>query len=178
MAAGVFVASLVLAAATDPLAPARAGQMQCYAPEPRGRTCVALAAYAWDPDGRISNTADVLVAPSPVIVARTVSPVMVRGDEVCGPLRRADFERAEVSVDGRPAAPAMAQRVRHELLAAMSGEVGQEVCTTYVPIIGAYIAKIAIDGVPHPEMSARVIWVRPQDGYRVAPRGVFRNAAP
>jgi hypothetical protein len=170
MAAGALLASLVVAAMADPLGPARAGQMQCYAPEPRGRTCVALAAYDWDGEGRIANTAYVLVAPDPVIIARTVSPVMVRGDAVCGPLRRIDFEQAEITVAGRPAAPALAQRVRRELMGAMSGEIGQEVCTTYVPIIGAYIAKITIDGVAHPELSARVIWVSPQDGYRVAPR--------
>lgn len=169
---GLLVGIMLMAAAAasgDTLAPARAGQLQCYNPDTARKTCVALAGYDWAADGSISNRAEVLVSASPLITATTRTPIVLRDGAICGPLRREDFQGATISMDGKPASPELTQKVRDGMSGAMASAIGKEICTTYVPEGQGFAAKVTLDGVAHPEMAAKVIWVRPDEGYRVSP---------
>ncbi len=65
--------TLMLAGAepADPIGPALAGKVQCYAPNVARKTCSSIGAYARTADGHIDNRALVLVSPSPVIILET-----------------------------------------------------------------------------------------------------------
>jgi hypothetical protein len=72
-------------------------------------------------------------------------------------------------VSGAPASPSVAGKVRDGMVNAFSAQIGKEICTAY-PAAGDHLqAKVTIDGAAHAEMTAAVIWVRPDEGYKVAP---------
>lgn len=151
------------------LAPARAGQLQCSEPDILARTCSALASYTQRADGAYDNGYRVLVVDDPVVVMTGSSPVRVRSDgAVCGPLTRADLDSATFTVSGFPASTEDAAALRGQL-AEMPDFVAEEVCTRYTSVGDGLRADVTLNGQARPN-SARVIWVRPEDGYRVAPR--------
>jgi hypothetical protein len=174
--------ALVLAAAAatvtppadaDPLAPGRAGMLQCYQPDAARKTCSALAGYRVGADGVIVNRAEVLLSASPWITVVTESPVTVRAGAVCGPLTGVDTAR--VLLDGQPADAGTTARVRQALTAAYAPFAGKDICTTYIaepaPFQGgyAYRAEATVGGDPRPDLTQRVIWVYPEGEWVVRP---------
>lgn len=154
----------------DVLAPARQGDLQCYAPNAQAKTCAALAAYAFDAQGKITNTGDVVIYPNPVIVMHMTSPVEVRSGAVCGPLRQEDVSQATFTIDGQAAPEAETQTIRTQFAQQAASLIGVDICTTYTPTAdGAFRADATVGGTPHPEMTQTVIWVHPSDGYHAAP---------
>ncbi len=157
------------AAQADPLAEARAGQLQCYKPDTARKTCAARSGYAFGSDGQIINTADVLLAPQPALIMRTSSSVVIKGEAVCGPMRKEDIETAQLLLNGAPLPEDKAAAVRAQIIGAFQQQIGKEVCTTYVPAGDRLSAQVSIDGVPNPAYTQEVIWVKPEDGYAVSP---------
>lgn len=169
LASAMLACSTAAHAADDPLAPAREGQLQCYMSDAARKTCGSLAGYSWDAKGAITNRAEVMLAPNPVTTMVSTTPVTVRDGAVCGPIRAEDLEAAEIRVGGAPASAEVAASVHKQVAAAMSFAIGHEFCTTYVPTKDGLKAQVTVDGTAHPEMSAIVTWVKPGDGYKVAP---------
>jgi hypothetical protein len=154
-------------AQSDPLAPARQGQVQCFEPDAANKTCAAIASYAFAADGTINNTSDVLIFPEPAIVMHITSPVTERGDQVCGPIRNEDIASAQFVIDGQPTSDDNAQTIRAQMREQLAAMIGVEVCSRFVPDGGGFRAVATAGGRPQPDQ--RVAWVRPSDGYRVAP---------
>ena len=157
-----------VAPADDPLAPAWAGQVQCYAPDVQRRTCVSIGAYARN-GGEIRNTATVLVAAQPVIVMRATATVQVKGDAVCGVILARDIEAAEFTVDGAPAAADDAQSIRRGMAPAYQQVLNREVCTTYPTAGDGQKAVVRVDGQRRPDLDMPVRWISPGDGFEVKP---------
>ena len=153
----------------SPIAPAAQGQLQCYTPDVARRTCRSLAAYKSNAKGAIDNTAIVLISQSPPISMKTVSPVVIKANQVCGLIRPRDIDAASFTLDDRPVDRAQTATLRQEMQSAMKGFFGHEICTTYVPADGSLLAKVTVDGASQPTMDQRVIWVSPTDGYKVSP---------
>jgi hypothetical protein len=163
--AAAFV--LLGADAPDPLAPARAGSLQCYTPRPAQKTCRAIARYTFSSDGTIVNEAAVLLSPDNFLVMKTVSPVEIRGNAVCGLLRKDDIKTAAIYMYGRKLEMDDANMVRVQVQLSLATRLGKEVCTTYEPYQDEFYARAAIDGVV--DSLDYVRWVKPDEGYTVAP---------
>lgn len=163
----MFAVSLYLLSVSllgDPLAPARAGQLQCYTPDESRRTCRSIASYNFRADGVVHNQAVVLLEPNLIMKVSTL--VDVRDGAVCGHLDGIDA--AEFIVEGHPADAQQTFRLRKLLAATYGFAAGREYCTQYTPEGEGYRTALTVDGVPMPQ-SRYVIWVDPADGYRVAP---------
>jgi hypothetical protein len=172
MRLGLVLTAAVLAisaASADPLAEGLAGKLQCYRPDPVKKTCGALSAYSQRRDGAILNSADVMLSPNPVVVMHTLSTVEIKGDAVCGPLRKADIDTATILVNGKELPEEQAVGARAQIATAFQAMLGKEVCTTYVPDGDKLSAKVSVDGTPNPAFTQTVIWVSPADGYKVGP---------
>src|ERR1700685_2130682 len=99
----VCIAALIVwsrAASAGPLDNARDGSLQCYEPDAVQKTCKSLAGYTFEKQ-KISSQAEVLVSPTPPLVVKFVSPVQIRGEAVCGPLRKKDVEAAVITFQGQ-----------------------------------------------------------------------------
>ncbi len=165
----VLAAPMAYAQDGDVLAPARAGQLQCYEPNVAAKTCQSIGAYAFNANGVIDNTADVLIMPQPVVVMRVISPVTLRGGAICGPLTTTDIEGATFTIDGAAASPEDTQAIKTALTQQLAPMLNVETCISLTPVDGGFRADTAMAGTPRPDLAQRVIWVRPEDGYRVAP---------
>jgi hypothetical protein len=154
-------------AQSEPLGPARQGQVQCFEPDTANKVCAAMASYAFAADGSIDNTSDVLIFPQPAIVMHITSPVTERDGQVCGPMRSRDIDAAQFTIEGQPAGDENTQTIRgqmHEYLAPMAGV---EICSQFLPDGDGFRAVATAGGRPQPDQ--RMIWVHQEDGYRVAP---------
>jgi hypothetical protein len=165
--AGVAAAPEALAQASDVLGPARQGQVQCFEPVVDRKVCGVLSRYAFSPGGTISNDADMLVLSDPLVVMRMSSPVVVRDGAVCGPLREEDLSRATFTVNGEAASTEDAESIRRAIGRQMAPMMNVEVCTTFTPDGDALRADSTANGEPRPEMSERVLWVNPAEGWRI-----------
>jgi hypothetical protein len=164
------IASVAAAAPLpSPITPASDGKLQCYAPNPTTKSCQSLATYEFGPDGGIVNPATVLILATPLITMRTVTPVTIKSNSVCGFIRLEDIQSAEFTIGGEPATPAQTTMLRQKIGEAQKRVFGHEICTAYISEGDALIAKVSIDGATQPAMNQKVIWVSPSDGFKVQP---------
>lgn len=167
---GLMAATPAMAQDADVLAPARAGQIQCYEPNVQAKTCQSISGFSPGPGGAIINTSDSVINPSnPIIVMRTISPVTIRNNAICGPLTNEDIGRARFTIDGHAATEADTQQLRTALTQQLAPLIGQETCITLTPVNDGLRADTAIAGRARPDLAQRVMWVRADEGYRVAP---------
>lgn len=156
---------------TDPLAPARMGQVLCYEPDAARQTCYGTATYRWPGDGTIIS--DIVVAASavPAIFVHSSAPVFIRGDAECTRLvPSADQITAIYEEDERLGGSDFEsfRRILGSSIDHANGR-GHELCFTYTPLANGDLKSTArIDGVARPDLGGTVRWVRPTDGWRVA----------
>ncbi|MFT3726920.1 MAG: hypothetical protein QM759_03760 [Terricaulis sp.] len=175
----VFAAIVMAAASTanaqqaDVLAPARHGELQCYAPNVQAKTCEALESFTFDPQGKITNVGEAAIYPSPLVIMNLSTAVEVRSDgAVCGPLLQQDIDHMTFTVDGQAPSDEQMQSMRTQFGQQAASLIGVDTCTTFTPAAdGALNANATIGGVPRPDMTTTVLWVRPGDGYHVAAGG-------
>ena len=153
----------------SPIAQASSGMLQCYVPNPVTKSCQSSAAYQSAPDGGILNPSTVLLSRVPAITMLTVTPVTIKAGQVCGTLRAEDIAAATFTVDGAPASPTDTAQFRQQMAGAEQSILGKEICTAYLPVGDALLAKASVAGVAEPAMDQKVIWVSPADGYKVRP---------
>lgn len=153
----------------DPLAPARHGKVQCYEPDQARKTCRSIGSYTFESDGTIMNQAEALISPKQLVIMKTNAPVVVRGDAECGTPRKEDLDRAEIDVDGQKLAEEQAAGARLQIEQAMASFIGKEICSTYAPQSnGTMLTSETLDGAPMQNHEV-VLWVDPNDGYKIAP---------
>jgi len=153
----------------DPIAPAATGKLQCYLPDVAHKTCNSLAAYKKGPDGAILNTARVLISKSPVITMETVSPVAVKAGKLCGFVREQDIENAQFAAGDHALEEKQVAPLREQMKMAFKPIFDHELCTQYVADGDGFIAQATMDGQALPGGAQRVIWVTPDDHFKVAP---------
>ena len=162
-------APALAASLPDPIAPASSGQLQCYTPDTARKTCASLASYTLRADGGIDNGATVMISPSPIVTMQTISRVEIRNGQICGKILSADIQNASFAVNGIDVDATRAMPLRQQVLKTLAAMLNKQVCTAYIrQNDGALIAKATLDGRALPD-DQRVIWVSPNDGYKVAP---------
>jgi hypothetical protein len=168
MAEMLVVAMIAIAAApSNPLARAEAGELQCYRPDVAKRTCQSIASYDRTGPGTYDNKA--LVALSNEATLETHTPVVLRGDAVCGYIRAQDILAGTARSRGSALAPDVAKGVLEKLAQTVAPFAGKEICTRYVPSSAALVAKVSIAGSYRPDQDIKVKWIGASDGYSVTP---------
>jgi hypothetical protein len=151
--------------AADPLAPARAGKIQCIAPNKPKKSCIGLGTYTVRPDGSFDAVMNVIVSPTPRITMETRSTGKVEGDAVCSTVLKQEYAEAKITIDGAPAEEATAQAIRGQIVGAVAPLEGKKACSREVPEGELSRVDVTVDGTARPELTQRVIWVRPDEGY-------------
>lgn len=153
--------------APDPLAPARAGQIQCTGIDKAHRKCLAMTRYEPVEGGGFRNITTITVSGTPLITIEMASLVVVEGDAVCGTLRQDDVAAAKVRVNGTPMPAGDATPLVERIVDGTREAFGQKVCTRFRIDGDQILSETQIDGTPRPDMNLRFTWVRPEDGYSV-----------
>jgi hypothetical protein len=152
-------------AAPDPLAPARAGKVQCISPNREKKTCMAIASFVPGTDGNFESTVRVLVNPTPAIVMETHTKGTVEGGDTCNTIRAEDYAAATFTMNGAPMDDTMAATIRPQVAAAIAPMAGQKGCSHEHAEGDMITSDVTIGGTAHPEMTQKLIWVGANDGY-------------
>jgi hypothetical protein len=153
--------------AADPLAPARAGKLQCANPNVEKKTCMSLTRYTVKPGGAFETATTVMIAPQPVVTMEVKSSGTVKDGALCAPIRTADFEAATFQMDGAALEATIAATIRGQVIASIAPMANKMGCTRETPDGAVARAEVTIDGVARPELTQRVLWVKPEDGYKL-----------
>ena len=93
---------------------------------------------------------------------------MIRGNAVCATMRPEQVMSGKVTAGGAPVPPDRSAAVAIELKKKLASVLNKEICTTYQATDGSgYLAMMKVAG--RPAMPAPFIWVKPSDGWTVAP---------
>ena len=172
MIEGIFLALAAFgqsapAPVTDPLAPARTGQMQCVSPNIANKTCFAIARFIPNADGGFTNDVTVLISPQMGLTMETVSAAHVENGQVCGTVILKDMMASKLSVNGTAMTEEQAGPIKAQILAAVTPMDGKKACSTYKAEGDMLSSETSLDGVAHPEMNQKLIWVKPEDGFKL-----------
>ena len=160
--AWMVCSSAQAASVPSPIAPAGQGRLQCYSPNVAHKTCQSLAVYKGVTTSAISDAATVLVSQSPPVTMTTVSPVVIKKNQVCETIRPGDIEAATFTIDNHPTDADQTAAFRQQTQTAMTNFFGHEICTTFVPDHGSLLAEITVDGTAQPSKTQKVMWVSPR----------------
>lgn len=157
----------------DPLVKADEGLMQCYEPNDSAKTCRSIASYQRNGNGTWANTAIILLSQSQPITLQTVTQVYVKAGAVCGYVRKEQVLNGKIQYAGQPIPDEKAATILAKVAEGMAPYLDREVCTEYVQVQDELIAKGKIEGGAAPLLpDQRVRWIRPSEGYHVAPAPV------
>jgi hypothetical protein len=115
------------------------------------------------------NTEVVLISKNPIITMEAVSPVEVKAGKVCGRIREQDIDAAKFATGDHVLDAKQTEPLRQQLKLAYKNIFDHEICTAYVPDDGTLLAKATMDAGRMPVAEQRVIWVSPNEGYKVGP---------
>ena len=165
----MFGTLLILAAAAgaDPLAEARAGKIQCVTPNRETKTCAGITSYTIRADGSFDAVSTFMIVPAPLVAMEVRNSGKVEGDAVCNVVRKADLDKAVMTMDGGPVNSAMEQAIRTQILASIAPMEGKKACARDKAEGDILVAEATLDGVAKPELNQRYIWVKPEDGYKL-----------
>jgi hypothetical protein len=154
------------AASADPIARSNDGELQCYRPNVQKKTCQSIASYRRTGPGTYVNNA--LLPLGDDVTLETHSPVVVKGDALCGAITRQEVLTGTLRAHKQVIAPETAKPLLDRVADAISALFGKEICTSYEPSGADFTAKASIDGVYQPDKDSIVKWIAPADGYTVA----------
>ena len=155
--------------ASNPLAPAVAGQLECTRPDDQKKTCRSIASYRLVEGATYSSTAAILISPDGPVIFEATSPVRVKAGEVCGVMKPEDVTSGKLRVAGTVLDDAQAAPALARMVTALSSIMNKEICVTYQSSAGGLVEKATIDGVYQANQDQAVEWVEPDAGYVVAP---------
>jgi hypothetical protein len=154
----------------DAFSAARSGALACIIPDASQKRCNTLSRFVFANDGSVESHNDVTMGGPPQVVMSSSILLTLKGDELCGSSAMpADVQKATFRIDGRPASEEEAASLRAELIGNLSSRSAQTYCLSFHPVGDGYELRTSIDGISRPEFTETVIWVRPDDGYRVGP---------
>lgn len=160
---------LTLAAApvTDPLAPSREGYIGCIEPDVAHRTCLAIKHYRWK-GARVTVEGDMLTNDARRTVVRTTSEVAYVGAAVCSWMPDPEAGVLSITVEGRSLKGEEFQQRRREFIAPLLSTADEKYCVTFEPTASeAFIMQPSLDGAPLPDRGLTLLWIRPDDGWRL-----------
>jgi hypothetical protein len=166
-AALTLAPALAHAQSTDPFARARDGWVECHDANTVARTCSAFSAYRFDGSGEVHNDAVLHVNAQPLIIVYSTSTVYARDAMVCEHVDRAVIYSARITMDGQPAPPQIDQQIKNTVWSVFVGV--NELCSRVTTEGDAASVTVYFDGVERPEFAAQFTWIRPEDGYTLAP---------
>jgi hypothetical protein len=152
-------------ATPDPLAPARAGKVQCIGPSREKKTCLGMASFKPGAGNTFESTVAVLVSPNPLIVMETHAKGTVEGGGICNIIRAEDYAASTFTLNGAPMDESTAATIRPQVAATIAPMAGKKGCSRERPDGDVLVSEVTIDGVARPDMTQKVIWVSPTDGY-------------
>jgi hypothetical protein len=154
---------------TDPLSLIADGMILCAKFDEQRRTCQSIATYQRLNDQTYISTSIMILSPKEPVTFETSLQVTIKDGAECSVLRPGDIWGGKVRVKGRLLSKNEATHIYGLMNKSMLAYINKEVCTSYVETENGLMAKSTVAGSYKQELDQGVKWVRPSDGYQVAP---------
>lgn len=154
----------------DPLAPARAGKVQCLDPDPAARSCRGMAWFDLRPDGSVEARQIIIFPNMPAYAAEARFRLRREGAALCGVLSETEMASHRVVHSRAPFAPARDDRIIILFREAMVGALwNRKLCSHHYARTGDDLMQEVgtIDGQFAGELMSLYIWVDPKAGWRL-----------
>jgi hypothetical protein len=145
----------------------QAGEVECWSPDRAARTCRAMSTYRSLEGGRIVNDAIVFLQHDPRVIMFVSSDVHVRDEMICGTVLSSDLDAAYFEIDGVRADDEQAHAIRGAVAQLFAGI--SEVCSRHTRDGEQFLVTAIVDGIERADLSDRMVWIRPEDGYTIDP---------
>ncbi|UKK83454.1 hypothetical protein L7H23_12885 [Sphingopyxis sp. BSN-002] len=157
----------------DPLAPARAGKIQCHEPDTEGHTCRIMTWFSEGADGRVQARQITALADKPSLAAELNIALTREGAGFCGVVNESYMAGFRIVSGSAPYAPADNKRYailyREGLLATLWN---RKTCSYAFARPGddMQLEVGTVDGEFAGELMASYIWIDPGAGWRLKAR--------
>lgn len=171
----LIAALLILAGANvqpdvDILAQSKSGKMLCSNPDAATKSCSSITSFKVFADGSVIETTEVLLTPEQPITLTMSIGTEVAGGSNCGVISLDDLRRGQVRAEGEALPPDRNALVLERLEMSMGSLAGKKVCDALRVENDSLVKYGQVEGVDIKLPGKPVMWVSPNDGYRVAPR--------
>lgn len=156
------------AAPPDPLAPARAGLIECEDIDEAAKTCSELAEYVPRADGLFDLTSRKVLSQNPHVVWIYRSTVFVEADKICAKLTTPDFDMMTFEIDGKQAGAEQAMQLRNVLRSGWPEIADKTSCMKLVQTKTGLVSEYYLDGlIQIQDGRTPMKWVKPDEGYNL-----------
>lgn len=152
--------------ASDPLAPAHNGMVQCIEPNAARKTCMGIASYRFRSD-QITSPVSMIVSQNEPIIYHMETVVYVKDGAVCGVATESDFRNARYTVGGQDLPSGVSRQIGTVIADQSSELLNKEVCTYFRRRGAVWATESYVAGERFPEGDLEMMWVSPSDGYRI-----------
>jgi len=160
--------SLLLAAASDPMVPIRAGKLRCGLPDVTHKTCRTITKYTPRADGTLDAFVRGLPGDDGLSVAyHTVATIENGGPCITitdGDVAKAEFNKSGVNLTGTAL-----DRAREGMRAALAQLLNRKSCSRDQGIEGVFLAEGYVEDKRFPDLDKPVQWIAPDAGYTLGP---------
>jgi hypothetical protein len=151
----------------DTLTPARQGLLRCTAPSRTRKTCASLTQFTVRADGSFDAEVTGVAVPGAGIQVRYRMAGMLVAGAACFTQEANALAGATFTKPGARLAPSLQDSLRSQLAGSMRPLIGKQRCYRDRIQGGELVSRTTLDGVAHPEFDRPVLWVSPEDGYKV-----------
>ena len=151
----------------DVLAPARQGLVRCTAPSRTRKTCASMTRYTVRPDGSFYAEVTGAASASGDIQVRYQMQGSIVAGAACFSTDSSGLSGAVFTKPGARLAASLQETLRAQLASAMAPLNGKQRCYRDRIQDGTLVSRTTLDGVAHPEFDRPILWVSPEDGYKV-----------
>ena len=170
LALGMLTLAQSAQADDDPFAAAKAGKLECFAPDTVKKTCLDMTRYTWEGNGQILEEDEYAISANPLITAKSKDYVAIANGEACQVVSAPKILGANYFRDGVRVSKSDEAQFRQRDFQQMRSLIGKKFCMRLSPYESAFIAEYSVDGIPRPSATNRVKWISPDEGYVLAPR--------
>jgi len=152
----------------EPIVRANAGDIQCYMPDERRKTCGTTSRYRRMASGVIEMVTQMVITRT--VTMEVTEPVEIKGDKVCSVMLQSELDAAKfVTTDGKSVDDAQVQKLREHVGSDVGRYFGHLMCTAYKDLGPNLVATQTLDGELIDRQVIPMIWVHADEGYQVRP---------
>jgi hypothetical protein len=163
----LFMLTAAQASDGDVLAQAREGKLRCTAPDRTRKTCATLTRFTIRPDGSFDAEVTGMASRPAQISVRYTMPGTVENGALCFIHTASALNGATFTKPGAKLAASLQETLRAQIVASMAPLNGKRRCYRDRNVNGELSSATTLDGLAHPELDRPILWVSPEDGFKV-----------
>ena len=166
----LLASSSIVGTGTDYMTEIGAGRLLCSSPDLGTKTCSAITTFTIEADGNASESAEILISPSPPITLEMSSTAEIKGSVNCSKLTLVQMKEGRLRIKGELLPSEQNEAALSKIIPMLASMADKRACDELRIEAGQLIKVGQVDEVEVKLPGKPVIWIGADDGFRVAPR--------